>query len=310
MCVKSILMCVVWGVCTETIQGRLSRGTPSDSNADQYFRPFELAIRNKTPKIRAAALDCVEKLIGMFCGVTLFSWSLLTWHEYEYSTAYGYLRGLSPVTGGSVPEGSNLTLMDLLIQSIADVQDDPNDSVQLQVIKALLTAVTSPETEVHETSLMLAIRACYHIFLVSKNAVNRTTAKASLTQTLNFVFQRMEAHAKDALIRQEHRNGTTTGAPLASPPPAVPDEPEDTGTNPVIPGMYTAVLDALHLNVMDGDLPEVDTEDESSKSAPVVDRDVHQVFRALCRLSMKDSDASDPTVNSEAVAVRSRVCIT
>jgi len=68
-----------------------------------------------------------------------------------------------------------------------------NDRVQLQVIKALLTAVTSATCKVHAQSLLLAVRACYHIFLTSRNMVNQTTAKATLTQMLNIVFQRYVA---------------------------------------------------------------------------------------------------------------------
>jgi hypothetical protein len=60
------------------------------------------------------------------------------------------------------------------------------------VIKALLTAVTASTCEVHEHSLMLAVRACYHIHLSSRNLINRTTAKATLTQMLNISFQSME----------------------------------------------------------------------------------------------------------------------
>jgi Dimerisation and cyclophilin-binding domain of Mon2 len=52
--------------------------------------------------------------------------------------------------------------------------------------------VTSAHCEVHETSLLLAIRACFHIHLISKNQVNKTTAKAALTQMLSVVNQRME----------------------------------------------------------------------------------------------------------------------
>jgi len=42
-------------------------------------------------------------------------------------------------------------------------------------------------------ALLLAVRTCYNIFLMSRSEVNQTTAKASLTQMLNIVFQRMEA---------------------------------------------------------------------------------------------------------------------
>lgn len=41
-----------------------------------------------------------------------------------------------------------------------------------------------------------AVRTCYNIFLLSKSEVNQTTAKASLTQMVNIVFQRMEHHSE------------------------------------------------------------------------------------------------------------------
>ncbi len=40
------------------------------------------------------------------------------------------------------------------------------------------------------------MRTCYNIFLLSKSEVNQTTAKASLTQMVNIVFQRMEVHSE------------------------------------------------------------------------------------------------------------------
>ena len=52
--------------------------------------------------------------------------------------------------------------------------------------------MTSSHCEVHEASLLLAVRACFHIHLISKNQVNKTTAKAALTQMLSVVNQRME----------------------------------------------------------------------------------------------------------------------
>lgn len=42
-------------------------------------------------------------------------------------------------------------------------------------------------------ALLLAVRTCYNIYLMSRSETNQTTAKASLTQMLNVVFQRMEA---------------------------------------------------------------------------------------------------------------------
>lgn len=63
------------------------------------------------------------------------------------------------------------------------------------VIQALLTVVTSQHVEIHEGTLLLAVRTCYNIYLASKNLINQTTAKATLTQMLNVIFNRMENQA-------------------------------------------------------------------------------------------------------------------
>ena len=61
--------------------------------------------------------------------------------------------------------------------------------------QALLTAVTSPHIEIHEGTVLLTVRTCYNIYLASRNLINQTTAKATLTQMLNVIFTRMENQA-------------------------------------------------------------------------------------------------------------------
>ncbi|KAL0429005.1 UNVERIFIED_CONTAM: Brefeldin A-inhibited guanine nucleotide-exchange protein 2 [Sesamum radiatum] len=65
--------------------------------------------------------------------------------------------------------------------------------MELLVIKALLSAVTSVSLRIHGDCLLQVVRTCYDIYLSSKNMVNQTTAKASLVQMLVIVFRRMEA---------------------------------------------------------------------------------------------------------------------
>jgi len=45
------------------------------------------------------------------------------------------------------------------------------------------------------------VRTCYNIHLMSRSEVNQTTAKATLTQMLNVVFQRMEANSMLVQVR-------------------------------------------------------------------------------------------------------------
>jgi brefeldin A-inhibited guanine nucleotide-exchange protein len=60
--------------------------------------------------------------------------------------------------------------------------DVSDDAVELRLLKALLTAVTSTTLAVHGQALLLVVRACYNIFLTSRSDVNQATAKATLTQ--------------------------------------------------------------------------------------------------------------------------------
>ncbi|XP_060133747.1 brefeldin A-inhibited guanine nucleotide-exchange protein 1 isoform X3 [Zootoca vivipara] len=137
--------------------------------ADKYFLPFELACQSKCPRIVSTSLDCLQKLI-----------------------AYGHLTGSAP---DSTAPGKKL--IDRIIETICGCFQGPqtDEGVQLQIIKALLTAVTSQHIEIHEGTVLQAVRTCYNIYLASKNLINQTTAKATLTQMLNVIFARMENQA-------------------------------------------------------------------------------------------------------------------
>jgi brefeldin A-inhibited guanine nucleotide-exchange protein len=74
----------------------------------------------------------------------------------------------------------------------------------IRIWQALLTAVTSPACEVHDTTLLLAVKTCFQIHLASRHQVNQTTAKATLTQMLNVVFQRMESPKVSILYSNPH----------------------------------------------------------------------------------------------------------
>ena len=144
----------------------------NDSNfisAEKYFLPFELACQSKSPRIVVTSLDCLQKLI-----------------------AYGHL------TGG-IPDSSdpNRLLIVRIVETICSCFMGPqtDEGVQLQIIKALLTVMTSQHVEVHEGTVLLTIRTVYNVYLASRNLVNQTTARATLTQMINVIFARMETQA-------------------------------------------------------------------------------------------------------------------
>lgn len=171
----------------------------------------------------------------------------------------GYLRGRKRVyitnagNHGTAGEQQNiedlekqpkLTLMDLVVDTISKCSDEFDDHVQLQVINCLLTAVTSPYCEVHEASLLLAVRACFHIHLVTRNTVNKQTAKGALTQMLSAVYRRMEmvdsgSVNMDGTGNRNNNNGEATSSSGGG----------GDGELPYHQSMYPEVFDALGFRI-------------------------------------------------------------
>jgi brefeldin A-inhibited guanine nucleotide-exchange protein len=96
--------------------------------------------------------------------------------------------------GGHLQAGAHLVSpQGLAVQIICSCDEIPDEGVEVLVLRGLLTATTSLAFTLHGQALLLAVRTCYNIHLMSRSEVNQTTAKATLTQMLNVVFQRMEA---------------------------------------------------------------------------------------------------------------------
>ncbi|XP_022897152.1 brefeldin A-inhibited guanine nucleotide-exchange protein 2 [Olea europaea var. sylvestris] len=134
-------------------------------DSDLILSPLINALSSNYLKVAEPALDAVQKLI-----------------------AHSYLRGEADPSGGL-----DAKLLSRLIESVCKCHDLGDESVELLVIKTLLSAVTSVSLRIHGDCLLQVVRTCYDIYLNSKNVVNQTTAKASLVQMLVIVFRRMEA---------------------------------------------------------------------------------------------------------------------
>lgn len=52
--------------------------------------------------------------------------------------------------------------------------------------------MTSQHVQIHEGSVLLTLRTCFNIYLLTKNQINQTTSRAMLTQMLQSIFTRME----------------------------------------------------------------------------------------------------------------------
>ncbi|KAJ3097757.1 Brefeldin A-inhibited guanine nucleotide-exchange protein 2 [Phlyctochytrium planicorne] len=101
-----------------------------------------------------------------------------------------------PSDAGS--SGTPSFLIDDIVHTVctAFTGSSTDDTVQLQVIKVLLTAITSTACEIHGVSLLKVIQSCFNIHIHSKSQGNQVTAKASLTQMINLIFSRMERYSE------------------------------------------------------------------------------------------------------------------
>ncbi|KAF7240910.1 Brefeldin A-inhibited guanine nucleotide-exchange protein 2 [Varanus komodoensis] len=198
VCYEAMQICVIVNTAlTYEIKAELEKQSQGNETtpkanfieADKYFLPFELACQSKSPRIVSTSLDCLQKLI-----------------------AYGHITGNAPDSGAP-----GKRLIDRIVETICNCFQGPqtDEGVQLQIIKALLTAVTSPYIEIHEGTILQTVRTCYNIYLASKNLINQTTAKATLTQMLNVIFTRMENQAIQEARDQEKSSQQKSQSPMS-----------------------------------------------------------------------------------------------
>uniref|UniRef100_A0A663MYU6 ADP ribosylation factor guanine nucleotide exchange factor 2 n=1 Tax=Athene cunicularia TaxID=194338 RepID=A0A663MYU6_ATHCN len=274
---------------TELEKQREGTAAPPKANfieADKYFLPFELACQSKSPRIVSTSLDCLQKLI-----------------------AYGHITGNAPDSGAP-----GKRLIDRIVETICNCFQGPqtDEGVQLQIIKALLTAVTSPYIEIHEGTILQTVRTCYNIYLASKNLINQTTAKATLTQMLNVIFTRMENQAS----WDKKSSVGDLNFPFS---PLVAEEKQVTETVKALPALETAdtvLSGSSNENIQTNGIPDdgqsvsstdnlvnnftgyVSGHQAAAKFSHVLQKDAFLVFRSLCKLSMKPLGDGPPDPKS------------
>uniref|UniRef100_A0A8C9W9Y4 ARF guanine nucleotide exchange factor 2 n=1 Tax=Scleropages formosus TaxID=113540 RepID=A0A8C9W9Y4_SCLFO len=246
--------------------------------ADKYVLPFELACQSKSPRIVSTSLDCLQKLI-----------------------AYGHITGNAP--DSSAP---GKRLIDRLVETICNCFQGPqtDEGVQLQIIKALLTAVTSPHIEIHEGTVLLTVRTCYNIYLASRNLINQTTAKATLTQMLNVIFTRMETQAVSGNSPDSVRCASSDPEHL----PHIECEQSELELGPSPGGTEAQQMNGLvedHTSVSSTDILVTQGAPTITRFSHILQKDAFLVFRTLCKLSMRPLADGPPDPKSHEL--RSKV---
>ncbi|KAK8941983.1 Brefeldin A-inhibited guanine nucleotide-exchange protein 2 [Platanthera guangdongensis] len=156
---------------SDSIPGPLLDLSLADS--ELFISPLISACSSGSLKLAEPALDCTHKLI-----------------------AHSYLHGEADPS--AAPDAQ---LLARLIDAACSCQALTDESVELLILKTLLSAVTSTSLRIHGDSLLRIVRTCYDLYLHSRNSVNQTTAKASLIQMLVIVFRRMEADSSTVPVQ-------------------------------------------------------------------------------------------------------------
>ncbi|CAI2183131.1 13900_t:CDS:2, partial [Funneliformis geosporum] len=204
--------------------------------ADNYWQPFRIACGNSMPNtIRNLALDCLQKVIahGLFKGsnpiappkngqIKKKDQKIKNNGGFSETNNMSYIDISTPLDNNESNEieennSSNFPnparLIDDVVHTvcIGFIGPQTDQTVQLQILKVLLTLVTTEQCPVHGISLLKIIQTCCNIYCYSKSIVNQATAKAELTQISNAIVARWKEFSIELSKQEVSKNVTTHG---------------------------------------------------------------------------------------------------
>ncbi|OBA23562.1 Sec7-domain-containing protein [Metschnikowia bicuspidata var. bicuspidata NRRL YB-4993] len=166
---------------------------------------------------------------------------------------------------------------------------DPD--LELQVVRALIHSIILMPT--HGASLLKAVRQIYNVFIFSLTPRNQAVAQGTLTQVIATIFQRVGeavSSAKSRASRLSSYVNIHVGAVA---------EPAEHAEN----GAGKMTLEQLqNLSGDSADLARVSEANRASeKDEDLVVKDAFLIFRAMCKLSVKDLEADSVDMRSHSV---------
>ncbi|KAH8867375.1 Brefeldin A-inhibited guanine nucleotide-exchange protein [Schistosoma japonicum] len=255
---------------------------------ERLLRPFQLACTMKSPKIVSTAVDSLQKLI-----------------------AYGHIPNTAVCSSGKV------RIIEQVVTTICScfqgVQTD--DDIQLQILKALLTVITSTVVEIHEADILLVVRTCYNIFMASKNPINQATARATLTQIISVLFQRMEQNAFEAAVAMNARVSSISHQTTIDEINKVGSSPSENSTQMLLGNGSDLRKNENHANEkllngdayidpcdspdgVDADIPTKENRDSESKVGKIVEDILNEIIE---KVTLDDEDGSNSLLSSVCI---------
>lgn len=160
--------------------------------------------------------------------------------------------------------------------------------LELQVVRALIHSIVLMPT--HGASLLKAVRQIYNVFIFSLTPRNQAVAQGTLTQVISTIFQRVSEASSNARSRASRSSSDVNLRTNI--------EHEDAQN-----GSGKMTLEKLQN--LSGDSADYDRVNEanraSEKDEDLVVKDAFLIFRAMCKLSIKDLETDSVDMRSHSV---------
>lgn len=237
--------------CERAIQA-IEDSKPNLPPPELVFEPLAQVCACKTATSVVIALDCLSRLLS---------------HSYlvsEQASAPHSPASMVPERRAGAPKRP---LIDRAIDVICNCFDGENtdERIQLQIIKALVSAVLNERVLVHDASLLKAIRMIYNLFLFSRNPSTQALAQGTLTQMLNTIFDRVKVRLPPTEQDQlsSHLNNSTRA-------------------------VEKVTLESFEKKQsFEEERPNLGDENGATNEAELFVKDAYLVFRTLCKLADK-----------------------
>ncbi|XVE66471.1 hypothetical protein DITRI_Ditri08aG0082200 [Diplodiscus trichospermus] len=143
----------------------------SSSDSEFVLNPILLALDSNYAKVAEPALECTFKLFSL-----------------------GVIRG-------EIDGNISNSILYKIVESVCKVGGIGEESVELAVLRVLLSAVGCPCFLIRGDCLLHVVRTCYNVYLSGLNGTNQICAKSVLAQIMLIVFTRAEEDSMDVSIR-------------------------------------------------------------------------------------------------------------
>ncbi|KAK6946553.1 Sec7 domain [Dillenia turbinata] len=252
-------------------------------DAKFVLNPILLALESAYPKVVDPALECLFKLFSL-----------------------GLIRDEIDLSSDAASDNPSPSIAFRLLDAVCKCSNLGDDTLELSVLRVLLSAVRSPCLLIRGDFLAHIVRTCYNVYLGSASGTNQICAKSVLAQIVIIVFARVEEDSMDVNVRTvsvsellELTDRNLSDGNSANFAQNFINEVMEACEGTPYPKQLRPHLENENGDVLDGkgqgDSRDKELNDgaESTSTSKIRD-DGFLLFKNLCKLSMKFSSPDQP----------------